>query len=175
MQAVRQHVLLELGDVVGDVVNQLHPELFPRLAEEPREDLARLVSQELAVAPGIVGRRAHRAQVRLPLRAPHRGTGELPVGQLESVPLRGVLEGREVVVAHLVAQPARAGVDQDGDLPFVKTHDFGRGRVEDAVDDLDFEEMVAGAERAALVETARDRAIADPPRIGALQAARPPR
>ena len=111
----------------------------------------------------------------LALRTPHRGTGELPVGQLEPVPLRGVLERREVIVAHLVAQPARAGVDQDGDLPFVKTHDLGRGRVEDPVDDLDFEEMVARAERAALVITARDRAIADPRRDRPRPGSRPPR
>ena len=129
------------------------------------------MGQELAVAPGIVGRGAHRAQVRLPLRASHRGAGELPVGKLEAVTLGSVLERRQVVVADLVPQPARAGVNQHGDLAFVQTHDLGRGRVEHPVDDLDFEEMVARAERAALVETARDRAIADPPRIGALEAA----
>ena len=129
------------------------------------------MGQELAVAPGIIGRGPHRTQVRLPLRASHRGTGELPVGKLEAVSLGCVLERRQVVVAHLVAQPARARMDQDGDLAFAQTHDLGRSRVEHAVDDLDFEKVVAGAERAALVETAGDRAIADPARVGAFQAA----
>ena len=124
--AAADRVLLELGDVVGDVVDQLHAERFPRLAEDLREDLARLVGQELAVAPGVVGGRAHRAQVGLALRTAHRCTGELRVGQLEAVPFRGVLERRQVVVAHLVAQPARARVNQDGDLAFVQAHDLGR-------------------------------------------------
>ncbi len=61
------------------------------------------------------------------------------------------LEHREVVVADLVAQAARARVDQDGDLPFAQAHDLGRGLVEHAVNDLDLEEVVARAERAALV------------------------
>ena len=63
-------------------------------------------------------------------------------------------------------------MNQDRDLAFVQTHHFGRGRIEHPVDDLDFEEMVARAERAALVVAPRDRAIADPPRIGAIQATR---
>ena len=129
------------------------------------------MGQELAVAPGIVGGGPHRTQVGLALRASHRGAGKLPVGKLEAVPLRGVLERRQVVVADLVAQPARAGVDQDGDLAFVQAHDLGRSRIEHAVDDLDFEEVVARAERAALVVTAGDRAIADAAGIGAFQAA----
>ena len=40
-----------------------------------------------------------------------------------------------------------------------------------AVDDLDFEKVVARAERTALVVTAGDRAIADSPRVSAFQAA----
>ena len=71
------------------------------------------------------------------------GAGELPVGQLEAVPLRGVLERAQVVVADLVAQPARAGVDQHGELTLNQPHHLGRDRVVDAVDDLDLEEMVA--------------------------------
>ena len=127
--------------------------------------------QELAVAPGIIGRGPHRSEVRLPFWAAHRCTGKLPVGQLEAVTLGCVLERRQVVVAHLIAQPARAGMNQYGDLAFAKAHDLGRSLIEHAVDNLDFEEVVAGAERAALVETARDRAIADPTGIGAVQAA----
>ena len=67
------------------------------------------------------------------------------------------LNDAEVVVADLVAQPARAGVDQDRDLPLAQAHHLGRRLVEDAIDDLDFEEVVARAERAALVVAARDR------------------
>ncbi len=62
-------------------------------------------------------------------------------------------------------------MNQHGDLAFVQAHHLGRGRVVNPVDDLDLEEMVARAERAALVVTPRDRAVADPPRIGPVQAA----
>src|SRR5262249_45229970 len=147
-------VLLKLRDVVRHVVNQLHAELFPRLAEYPRKDLAGLVGQELAVAPGKVGRGSHRTHVRLALPAPHRRTGKRPVGELESVPLRRVLERGEVIVAHLVAQPARAGVDQYRDLALMQTHDL-RGRpVDDAIDDLDLEKVVARSESPTLVKSA---------------------
>ncbi len=62
-------------------------------------------------------------------------------------------------------------MNQHGDLAFVQAHHRGRGRVDDPVDDLDLEEMVARAERAALVEPARDRAVAHATGVGALQPA----
>src|SRR5439155_24254917 len=39
-------VLLELGDVVADVINQVHLQLLPRAAENFREDLAGLMHEE---------------------------------------------------------------------------------------------------------------------------------
>ena len=62
-------------------------------------------------------------------------------------------------------------MDQDGDLAFVQTHHLRSILVEHAVDDLDFEKMIAGAERAALVVTASDRPIADAARVRTVQAA----
>src|SRR5262249_36809190 len=47
-------MLLELGDVVADVVDQVHLHLLPRAAEDAAEDLAGLVHQELTIAPGEV-------------------------------------------------------------------------------------------------------------------------
>ena len=66
-------------------------------------------------------------------------------------------------------------MDQDGDLPLAQAHDLGGVLVEDAIDDLDFEEVVARAERAALVVPAGDRPVADPVGIGARRAGRRPR
>ncbi len=164
-------VLLELRDVVSNVVHQLHPQLFPRLAEDPREDLARLVGQELAVAPGVV--RGRRIAPRYACPSGLRTGAQASCESGSSNPYRfgRVLEGRQVVVAHLVAQPARAGVDEHRDLALVQTHDLGRDRVVNPVDDLDFEEMVARAERAALIVTPRDGAVADPAGIGSLETA----
>ncbi len=45
-------VVLELGDVVGNVVDEVHAELFPGHAEHAGEDLAGLVVKaNLAIAP----------------------------------------------------------------------------------------------------------------------------
>src|SRR5271166_4573368 len=120
--ALADVVILELGDVMGDVVNEVHPELLPGLAENPRKDLTRLVSQELAVAPGEVGRRAHGSQVILPFRTAHRRTRELRVWQLEPILPGSVLEHLQIVVADLVAQASRPGVNQYRDLPFAQAH-----------------------------------------------------
>src|SRR5206468_12758878 len=81
-------VLLELGDVVCDIVDEAHAQLLPRAPEEPFEDLARLPHQELAIAPGEVGRGAHGADVVDPLGAVRGRAGELAVGQIDPVLLR---------------------------------------------------------------------------------------
>src|SRR5262249_21194977 len=44
--------LLELGDVVADVVDEVHLQLLPAAAEDVGEDLAGLVHEQLPVAPG---------------------------------------------------------------------------------------------------------------------------
>ena len=85
-------VLLELGDVVAHVVDQVHLQLLPRLAEDLGEHLAGLLHQQLAVAPGEVGGRPHGADVLLALRAVDRGAGQLAVGQLDAVLLRRLAE-----------------------------------------------------------------------------------
>ena len=66
--------------------------------------------------------------------------------------LRSVGQG---VVAHLVAQPAGAGMDHHADAVLRQAHRAGGRLVEDFVDHLHFEKMVARAERAALVAAAR--------------------
>jgi len=54
-----------------------------------------------------------------------------------------------------VSESAAAGVDEDHDLPGREDADlFGDFWVEDFVDDVDFEEVVAGAEAAGLGEAA---------------------
>ena len=55
--------------------------------------------------------------------------------------------------------------------PSSQPHDRRRVLVEDPVDDLDLEEVVARAERTALVVTAGDRAVADPVGVGAVEPA----
>ena len=47
-------ILLDLSDVVGDVVDELHAEAFRALREHPAKRLAHPVSDHLAVGPGEV-------------------------------------------------------------------------------------------------------------------------
>ena len=82
---------------------------------------------------------------------------------------------RQGVVADLVAQAARAGVDHDADHVLLQAHDAGRLLVEDVIDDLHFEEVVAGAERAALLRAALHGVVADRVGLGAVEPAVRPR
>src|SRR5262249_33713219 len=164
-------VLLELGDVVGYVVDQVHLQLLPRPAEDLREHLAGLLHQQLAVAPGEVGRRPHGADVVPPLRAVHRGARQLAVGQLDAVLLGRLAEHAQGVVAYLVAQAARAGGDHDAHQVLLPPQHAGGGFIEDVVDDLHFEEVVARAERAALLGAAGQGAVADAVGLGAVEPA----
>ena len=107
----------------------------------------------------------------LPLRAVDRGAGQLAVGQVDAVLLGRLAEQGQGVVAHLVAQAARAAVDHDADHVLFQAHDRGRLLVEDVIDDLHLEEVVAGAQRAALVRAALEGAVADGIRVGAVEPA----
>ena len=135
------------------------------------EDFARLVSQELAVAPGVVGRARIAPRYDWPSGLRTGAQASCQSGSSKPYRFGSVLERRQVVVADLVAQAARAGMDQHGDLAFAQAHHLGGSLVEHAVDDLDFQKVIAGAERAALVKSAGDRPIAYPARVSAFQAA----
>ena len=68
-------MLFELGDVVADVIDQVHLQFLPRPAEDAREHFAGLLHEELAVAPGEVGGRPHRRQVMRAFGTLNRRTG----------------------------------------------------------------------------------------------------
>ena len=145
-------VLLELGDVVAHVVDQVHLQLLPRSGRRRRR---RPRGPAASAAGGCTRRswrpRAWRAMYCWPsglstgAQASCRSGRSMPYfsGALRSV--------RQGVVAHLVAQAARAGVDHDADHVLLQAHDLGGLLVEDVIDDLHFEEVVARAERAALL------------------------
>ena len=76
-----------------------------------------------------------------------------------------------VVGAHLVAEPARARVDQDRDLALAQA-ELLRGRaVDQLLDALDLDEVVARADRAELAGAPLARPRRDVPGVGALEAA----
>src|SRR5438105_1275342 len=67
-------VLLKLGDVMADIIDQVHLELLPRTAKDRGENLACLVHEELAIAPGKIGCGTHRGNVVLTLGTVHGST-----------------------------------------------------------------------------------------------------
>ena len=89
----------------------------------------------------------------LPFRTIDRGAGQLTVGEIDAVLLRGVAQHRQRVVADLVAETARAGMNHHANLSFSRPTPGNVG-VENLIHDLDFQEMVARAERSALLRAA---------------------
>ena len=58
-------VFFKLRDVVADIIDQVHVHFLPGAAEDTLEDLARLVHEQLPVAPGEVGCRSHGSDIVL--------------------------------------------------------------------------------------------------------------
>ena len=101
----------------------------------------------------------------------HGNAGELPVGHVDAVAAHALVHVAQVVGTDLVAQATRPGVDEHDDLVFMKAQCLRNRRLEDAVDVLNFQEVVAGAERAHLRQAALLGAIADGGRVGAIDRA----
>ena len=79
-------------------------------------------------------------------RALYGDCGELSVHQLDAVLRDGPEEPLDIVLADLVPEAARTGVDQDRDPPLAQAERFSGFLVVDLVHVLDLEEVVAGAQ-----------------------------
>src|SRR5215210_1585850 len=115
---------------------------------EPRrcESLPRGVGDELSVGEGEVGRRSHSPKICFPFRTSYGRGGELPVLELYAVLLRRSHATLDVVLADLVPEAPRSGVDKDGDKPLFEPISPGGLLVVDLVNVLYFEEVVARAQ-----------------------------
>ncbi len=160
------HVLLDLGDVVGHVVNQFQPQVPGAELEDLLEGLPHPVGDQLPVGKGEIGRRRHGPQVLLRLRRGERGAAELPVRQFDAVLGRGLEHHLDVVVAHLVAQTPGTGMDDGRHLILEEPQGRGQLLIENLQDVAHFDEVVAGAERAQLVLAPVHGELADPLRVG---------
>jgi hypothetical protein len=164
---------LELGGVVADVVDHREPQRLGRRAEDPPHHLAHLVRDHLPVGEGGVGGRRQRPEVRLPLGRAERRAGELPVPHRDPVGGHDLVEGPQVVGADLMPEAPRAAMEHHQHL--ARARDPERARHASVVDavgrhHLHFQIMVAGAQRAELVQAPRHRPGADGLRIGARKA-----
>ncbi len=164
-------VLLDLGHVVGDVVDLVDAGILHLTAQDVVEAAADEMGQQLAIAEGKVGRALHGRQVVLPLRAAEGSADQFAVGQDDVVLVDDLLKAGHVVGADLMAKAARAAVNLGHDLAGEEAH-RRRGRlVEDLIDDIDFDEVVARAQRAQLVARPLIGPGADLVRVGAVDAA----
>src|SRR5438552_19199029 len=96
---VTDRVLLEFGDVVAHVVDQVHLHGLPRLAEDLGEYITRLLHQKLAIAPREVGGGTHGGDILFTFGAVDGSAGELAVGKRDAVLFRGLAQQGQGVVA----------------------------------------------------------------------------
>ncbi len=109
-------VLLHLGDVVADIVDQRHL-LGARLPPEHTcKGLPHTMHQQLPVRPGKVRTTRHRRKVGLPIIGLQGQTCQLPVHQVKSIVLLLVFGKPHVILSYLVSEPARATVNGYDDL-----------------------------------------------------------
>src|SRR5208283_671672 len=131
------NVLFEFGDIVADVVHQLEAQFSRRDRERLQEGLLGEVHHYLPIAPGEVRGGGHGAEIGLPFRRADWNGGELAIGQADSVTGHRATDKFEIVVAGLVAQPARARMDHNRDLTELEPHRIGKLRVIDLIDAAD--------------------------------------
>src|ERR1019366_1288545 len=148
------------------VVHQLEAQFSGRDRERFQESLLGEVHHYLPIAPGKVRGGGHSAEIGLPFRRADRNGGELSIGQADSVTGHRATDKFEIVIAGLVAQAARARMDQDRHLTEFESQRIGKLRVIDLVDAADFEKVIARTEGAQLLRTALVSALANAVGVG---------
>ena len=167
-QRPRAVVVLELGDVVGDVVD-LARAVGDLRAEDPRRSPRGRGGRAWRGWPRRSSRRRpSRAEVARPLGRGQRRAGELAVGQHDAV----AAPARRPCGARSRCRPggrARASPEWMSTVtwPSRSPNAVGARRVDDLGDALHLDEVVARAERPELVGAARPGALGDRGRVGA--------
>jgi len=68
---------LDLSNIVGNVVQKVHTQLFRRDAEDGRKRFSDLVRNDLPISERGIRSAIHRGKVLLPLNRPEGRTGQL--------------------------------------------------------------------------------------------------
>ena len=118
------------------------------------------MGDDLPVAPGEIRRGCHRMEICLPFGRSKWCTRQFAVRHRNAVIGHDLIHAPDIFRAGLVTESARTSVNQDGDLSLEQTERFCAFNVENSFDALNFEEMIARAERAELI---------DPPLLGTLR------
>ena len=110
------------------------------------------MGQHLPVDKSVIRRRAHRRQIILPFRAAQRRAHQFAIRQFNPVAVNHRLETLHVVAANLVAKSTRPAVNLHHDLPRKQAHPVGGFFIKDLFHDIHFNEMIAGSQRANLIQ-----------------------
>src|SRR5574337_1603198 len=102
---------LNFGDIVRHVVDQLHAQLFCRPAEHSGKRFSNLMSDDLTIGEGRVGRAYHSRKIILSFDGSERGTGQLLIPDGNPVSPHCSFEYLEMVARDLVTEPTRSAVD----------------------------------------------------------------
>src|ERR1700693_1373051 len=160
-------VLLGLAGVVRDVVEEAQA----RLSEVAGEDLPDESADHLPVGQRAVDAGPHRGEILLSFRRPDRSAGQLAIRERDAVTGGQRHELLQELGADLAAEAARAAVDRHEEIAFFETEGPGRLAVEDRLDGLQLQIVVARTEASDLVELPLLRPPADSGGVGSPHAA----
>ena len=140
-------VRFQLAGVVRYVVDEVEAAAGHHVGEH----LAGEVGDHLAVGQRTIDRRAHGAEIALPQRRFDRRAGEFAIRQVDAVLGRGNRHLAQEFGADLVAEATRTAVDAHHHFAAAQAEAFGNLLVVDLDDLLQFQVVIARAERADLV------------------------
>lgn len=109
-------VFFEFGDVVRNVVHQVHFHFFRALFKDSLEAFADAVQDDLSVCECHVGGARHCLEIILAFFAGEWRAGKFGVADRNAFAFHDIVEYFEIVGCDLVAKAAGAAVDHNADL-----------------------------------------------------------
>lgn len=111
-------MLLDFGDIMRHVVDQMHVQVVGCRVEYLGERLSRQKRHAASIDPRVIGRRAHALQVVLALGRVDARTRQLTIVRFDVVAFHRFLHGDQAVCCHLMAQTTAPAVNHDAYLTF---------------------------------------------------------
>ena len=146
-------VLFFLGNVMTDIIEELHTQFIRADWKGAHKSLMRQVHDDLSVGPCVIGRACHGRKVSTALVRFEGGTGQLSVRQNKGIFARlcKPVHLFQKVIAYLMAKASWTGMDENRDLAFKKVIGLGLLRVVDFINHLDFHKMIPWTQSPQLV------------------------
>jgi len=102
---------LDLGDVMGDIVNLFQTQFAGTFTQHLDKGLPYPVGNTLAVSPGVIGGAGHRGQIILAFRRLYRRTNQLAVGNVDAITVSCLAESPDIVITDLGGPDLGAGMN----------------------------------------------------------------